>query len=83
MKGDPRLSFFDDIENGSDEDDFENRMLLLTYLLPYYYIISLPHLWTFVEHICSLFWVPSAVYYIEQGFYFVSLLPYLCVVNFS
>ncbi|CAN6167794.1 unnamed protein product [Urochloa humidicola] len=25
VKGDPRLSFFDDIENGSDEDDFENQ----------------------------------------------------------
>ncbi|KAG0544622.1 hypothetical protein BDA96_02G292000 [Sorghum bicolor] len=25
VKGDPRLSFFDDIENGSDEDDFEKQ----------------------------------------------------------
>ncbi|CAN6198702.1 unnamed protein product [Urochloa humidicola] len=25
VKGDPRLSFCDDIENGSDEDDFENQ----------------------------------------------------------
>lgn len=25
MKGDPRLSFCDDIENGSDEDDFEKQ----------------------------------------------------------
>ncbi|RLM85603.1 protein XAP5 CIRCADIAN TIMEKEEPER isoform X1 [Panicum miliaceum] len=25
VKGDPRLSFCDDIENGSDEDDFENH----------------------------------------------------------
>jgi len=25
VKGDPRLSFCDDIENGSDEDDFENK----------------------------------------------------------
>ncbi|XP_062193940.1 protein XAP5 CIRCADIAN TIMEKEEPER-like [Phragmites australis] len=25
VRGDPRLSFYDDIENGSDEDDFENQ----------------------------------------------------------
>nr|CAB3457710.1 unnamed protein product [Digitaria exilis] len=32
VKGDPRLSFFDDIENGSDEDDFENHEpLSITY----------------------------------------------------
>jgi protein FAM50 len=28
VRGDPRLSFFDDIDNGSDEDDFESTMLL-------------------------------------------------------
>jgi len=42
VKGDPRLSFFDDIENGSDEDDFEKRMVLLTYLWSYYYLFSYP-----------------------------------------
>jgi hypothetical protein len=44
VKSDPRLSFCDDIENGSDEDDFENRKLLLTYLYSYYFIVFLPHL---------------------------------------
>ena len=80
VKGDPRLSFCDDIENGSDEDDFENRTLLLTHPWSYYSIVSLPHLWTFVYHTFSLFLVPSVVYCIEQGFFFVSLFPYLCVV---
>ena len=55
VKGDPRLSFCDDIENGSDEDDFENRTLLLTHPWSYYSIVSLPHLWTFVYHTFSLF----------------------------
>jgi protein FAM50 len=32
VRGDPRLSFCDEIENGSDEDEFENRMVLLTFL---------------------------------------------------
>jgi protein FAM50 len=27
VRGDPRLSFFDEIENGSDDDEFENRMI--------------------------------------------------------
>lgn len=39
VKGDPRLSFCDDIENGSDEDDFEKRMALLTYLWSYYFFV--------------------------------------------
>lgn len=40
MKGDPRLSFCDDIENGSDEDDFENRKLLLFF---FYHIYGHSH----------------------------------------